>query len=74
MNVSELRRKLEERGVSRSEYRILEGYYPDALLLSKENGKWRVYMDERGTLPVDKWFDDEQQACAYFYKLMTPTP
>lgn len=68
MNVSELKMKLNERGVSDDLYSIMTGGLPNEKLCIIKDNNWQVYYSERGNKIVLKEFESEHEACEYFYK------
>ena len=70
MYVSELKMKLNERGVSDDLYSIMTGGLPNEKLCIIKDNNWQVYYSERGNKIVLKEFESEHEACEYFYKKM----
>lgn len=68
MTVYELKKNLDEIGVSDDLYSIMIGGFPnDKLCLVKEE-TWQVYYSERGKKVGEKFFEREEDACAYFFE------
>jgi len=72
MNVTELELALQQMQVPKTMYLLLKGGRPhDCLCLVKED-LWRIYYSERG----GRWdlaeFEQESDACEYFYNELKP--
>ena len=68
MNVLELKRMLDEINCPRDSYSILKGGFPnEQYCLTNENDEWEVYYSERGRKSEVKKFENESDACEYFF-------
>lgn len=68
MTIFELEELLKKMNVSGNLYSILKGGLPNEQLCIVNDGeKWEVYYSERGRKSGLKVFDDEKEACEYFY-------
>lgn len=71
MNKRELSEKIIKMGIPSNYYSFTGKEQGEQVILSTEDGKWRVYeTDERNDLLKSRWFDTESQACAFFYQRM----
>ena len=70
MTVNELKNKLDEIGVSQDLYSIMIGGLPNERLCLVEDEMWQVYYSERGKKVGQKFFENEEEACEYFYGKM----
>jgi len=71
MKKSELKRKLIEDGIPRNMYSLDGGLPNEALCLAKDKRFWEVYYSERGLKRNLGRFESEEEACDYFYELIT---
>ena len=69
MTVIELERELQKIGVPKDFYSIMTGGLPNEKLCIAKEDKWQVYYSERGCKTGLKVFDQETEACEYFYNL-----
>jgi len=74
MNRQELKIKLEEGNIPESWYSLDGEALLNRSILQKGGGKkgyWVIYgIDERGNKSDFREFDDEDEACEYFYQMM----
>ena len=69
MNIEKLKVKLEELNVPKSFYRINGSLTSDVYVLNKIYDYWEYfYFDEKGNQNDYHRFDNENDACEYFYK------
>lgn len=69
MNREELKRKLDELGVSDKEYSLYGSLEPDRIVLYQNYSKWEVfYFSERGSREDYQFFFSEELACQYIYE------
>jgi hypothetical protein len=78
-NIAELRKSLEKMDVKKTWYSICENYQGDTYVVTFENNCWMFfYFDEKGNKENIRMFDNESDACSFFYEtivkeLKTPT-
>ncbi len=72
MNLRELKKKLDDKGVPASAY-SLEGHsLPETFVLSREgNGSWITYYSERGNRESLEYFYSEEDACDHFFSWLS---
>lgn len=70
MKKYDLKKILEEEGVSKSLYCLDGGLPNEKLCLDYEGNKWVVYYSERGVRTGLECFINEDDACCYIYKLI----
>ena len=71
MNIEELKIKLDELGVPQKFYRINESLASDVYVLNNIYDYWEYfYFDERGNKNEYRRFNNENDACTYFYKIL----
>ncbi|WP_144815981.1 hypothetical protein [Enterobacter sp. DE0047] len=70
MKKYDLKKILEEEGVSKSLYCLDGGLPNEKLCLDYEGNKWLVYYSERGCRTGLESFMNEDDACCYIYKLI----
>ncbi len=70
MKKYDLKKILEEEGVSKSLYCLDGGLPNEKLCLDYEGNKWVVYYSERGGRTGLECFINEDDACCYIYKLI----
>ena len=73
MNKKELAEKLILEGIRTDMYSLKGGLPNEAYCIDYEYeyGKWVVYYSERGNRNGLKYFDYENDACLYFYNLIS---
>lgn len=68
MTIIELEKALEEINVPKNAYSILTGGLPnEQLCIVYEENVWKVYYSERGRKSDLKEFNNEKDACEYFF-------
>lgn len=71
MNVEELQKELEKMPIPQTLYCINGSLKADVYVLRKVYGRWEYfYVDERGNENDNKWFDNEDDACGYFFNVL----
>ena len=71
MNIAELKRALEQQGLSPARYSLDGSARTDQYVLRQVYGRWEVfYLDERGNENDNRWFDSESDACAHLLRLL----
>ena len=71
MNKRELKKKLKDSDISKHLYCFNDGYFPgECYCLNKVKDFWEVYYSERGKKIELKLFNNEEEACEYFYKIL----
>lgn len=70
MKVNELKKRLDEIGVSEDVYSIMFGGLPNERLCIVKEEMWKVYYSERGRRSGEKFFETEEEACEYFFELL----
>ena len=71
MNLTELKIKLQEIGISELAYSFAGGLPNEAYCLTKTDSGWEIYYSERGNKNGLKKFVNEQDACDYFFSTLT---
>jgi len=71
MNIQELKEKLINIGIREDFYSLSGGLPSEAYCIGKTNLGWEVYYSERGNKNKLKIFNNENNACDYFYKRIT---
>lgn len=77
MNREELKVALDREGVKPHYYSLnglSGGPYDGASILEKEGNKWVYYDFERGSKNNLQYFDTEDEACRYMFKVLTKDP
>lgn len=69
MTLDELKQRLQAAGCSTTHYQIGEPWaVTDVYCLAKRDGRFHFFYTERGQdSPPEKTFDDEAEACQYYY-------
>ena len=67
MTVKELKQILIDEDVPDMHYRLEGGLPSERHCIGQNAGKWEVYYSERGNKSLLKIFDNESDACDYFY-------
>jgi len=67
VNKENLKRKLIEEKISDKHYSLEGGLPYDKICLANNKGIWEVYYSERGGKFDLKIFNNEEEACQYFY-------
>ena len=72
MTLDELKQRLHDAGCSTANYHIGEPQgASDVYCLAKRNGRFHCFYTERGLdSPPEKIFDDEAEACQFFYEFV----
>ena len=70
MNKIQLQKRLISENIRQDMYSLKGGFPNEAYCLAEVNGKWEVYYSERGNKNGLKIFEDEKEACQYFYDWM----
>lgn len=71
MNIEELKKKLEDLKVPQNYYQINGHLSTDTYMLNHIFNFWEYfYFDERGNQNGYRRFDNENDACIYFYKIL----
>lgn len=69
MKVEELRKKLQQEGVSDFLYNLDGiGRKDERFCLEKCNKNWNVYFCERGIKTTNEFFDSEEMACQFIFE------
>lgn len=76
MNKSKLKQKLDELKIRPDVYYIEDGLpvTDEVLVLENNYGNWFVYYYERGNRSAEKKFENENEACIYFYEQLKKEP
>lgn len=74
MNSTELKNKLSRSNISQKSYSLKGGLPLEKYCLDNNNSKWYVYYSERGKKTNLKEFHSENDACKYFYEVITKDP
>ena len=67
MNKVELQTRLISENIIQDLYSFKTTFPNEAFCLIEANGKWEVYYSERGNKNGLKIFENEEEACQYFY-------
>jgi hypothetical protein len=68
LNKKELEERLIKEEIRTDLYSLNGGLPSEVYCLSEINGVWEVYYSERGSKTGLQIFDDEGEACQYFYE------
>ena len=71
MTKNELRERLARESIPTDAYNLDGGLPNEAFCLCNNDNIWEVYYSERGQKSMLKQFESEDDACDYFYKLLT---
>lgn len=71
MTLVELETALADSGVPQAAYSLVGGLPNEAYCLEQLPDGWRVYYSERGSRTGVKCFGTEDEACDYFFRLVT---
>jgi hypothetical protein len=74
VNRSELRRKLEARGINRSLFRLDGGTPSECYTLEAGPHDWAVYYAERGHRRAERRFPTEGEACDFLFAWILEDP
>ena len=75
MKIPELEKKLSEHGVRPRAYSVAGNRADEEQYrLERSAGSWSVYYYERGNMNDIHYFDEEEEACAYFLNLLLSDP
>ena len=75
MNIRDLKRLLNSKGIREEEYSLSGGHPDNRCVLSPEaNGKWAVYYTERGIRIDEREFDSEHEACQALLSMLFNGP
>lgn len=76
MNIEELKKRLDREGVKPVYYSLngINDFQDDIDVLEKKDKKWTYYHYERGEKFDLKYFDTEDEACEYIFRLLTKYP
>lgn len=77
MNIDELKIALDREGVKPHYYSLnglSGGPYDGTSILEKEGNKWLYYYFERGSKYNLQYFNSEDEACKYMFKILTKSP
>jgi len=67
VNIIELKSKLASLNIQHDAYSLNGGLPNESYCIGKANGLWEVYYSERGSKSSLKTFQNEEDACQYFY-------
>jgi len=67
MTKSELEQRIIDEDIPKMYYSLKGGMPGDLYCLGLNNGKWEVYYSERANKNELQIFDNESEACDYFY-------
>lgn len=67
LTLCELEKRLVAEGIPNSLYRLNGGLPNEAFCINQNGQKWETYYSERGSKAGLKVFDEEEEACNYFY-------
>lgn len=67
MNLKELKKVLDEKGIPNEIYTFKYEYINDGFCINFNGQKWETYYSERGLKIGIKTFDTEEEACEYLY-------
>ncbi len=68
MKISEMRKEIDNLGISKELYSILQGGTPNEKLCIVYENEWKIYYSERGKKTGEKVFQSEEAACEIFLK------
>lgn len=72
MKVEELRKRLQQVGVSEFLYNLDgTGRNDERFCLQKCDGNWNVYFCERGIKTTNEFFDSEEMACQFIFEQLS---
>lgn len=72
MNLEELQKKLSQLNIRKDAYSLTGGLPNESYVISQvSENKWEAYYSERGIKSNMRTFEDEEDACNYFFKLIT---
>jgi len=71
MTLSELGTNLAKCGLPKDAYSLTGGLPNETYCIEEVDGNWHVYYSERGTRTGNRVFDNEQEACDYFFHWVT---
>lgn len=66
MKISEMRKEIDNLGISKELYSILQGGTPNEKLCIVYENEWKIYYSERGKKTGEKVFQSEEAACEIF--------
>jgi len=70
MDRNTVKKELDKLGINDPLYSLNGKDLDDRVIISKPNEEWYVYYTERGERSDEKYFNDESEAYAYFFKLV----
>jgi len=70
INLNILKEKLKQLGISPDMYCLTGGLPNECYCISSEDNKWEVYYSERGKKTGLKIFNNEHDACQYFFTIL----
>jgi hypothetical protein len=69
MNIEELQKKLSQLDIRKDAYSLSGGLPNESYVISHvSENKWETYYSERGIKSNMRTFENEQDACCYFYE------
>lgn len=71
MTKLDLKELLIQNNIQPDSYSLEGGLPNEAYCLSRESDVWEVYYSERGNKTALRKFSEEEDACNYFFKLLT---
>lgn len=73
MNIKELESRLISENIQSDLYSLDGGLPNEAYCISQSNGSWEVYYSERGNKSGLRIFQNEEEACQFFYDSLIET-
>lgn len=74
MNRSELKSILDKLNVRDDAYDLAGGHPNEALVLTDDGPRWKIYYSERGLETGVKVFESEDSACRHFLSMIVQDP
>ena len=71
MNLTFLTQRLADMGIREDFYSLSGGREDDTFCIVQTQNGWEVYYSERGERSNLKFFTEEEEACDYFFRLIT---
>lgn len=68
MTIDEMCTELDDLGISKDLYSILQGGTPNEKLCLVYENEWKIYYSERGNKTGEKVFQSEEEACEVFLR------
>ena len=74
MTKTQLKEYLERSGFNPQTYSLEPGLHADQYVLEENYVVWSVYYSERGIRLGEKIFNNEEEACEYFFEILSKDP